>query len=102
MLKNENTLGFVLFVFIIFIIIKIYLDNDMFQLTCIVSDINGKKYCVRERKNMKKASDLLANTTENLEKLVEHLKNSYPEQDNVKYLVKNFNPKKNKRNITNK
>jgi predicted metal-dependent hydrolase len=43
---------------------------------------------------MKKASDLLANTTENLEKLVEHLKNSYPEQDNVKYLVKNFNPKK--------
>jgi hypothetical protein len=94
MLKNENTLGFVLFVFIIFIIIKIYLDNDMFQLTCIVSDINGKKYCVRERKNMKKASDLLANTTENLEKLVEHLKNSYPEQDNVKYLVKNFNPKK--------
>ena len=54
----------------------------------------GKKYCVRERENMKPASDLLANTTEKLITIVEHLADKYPEQDNVKRLVKNFNPKK--------
>jgi hypothetical protein len=94
MLKSENTLGIVMIVFVIIIVVKLYLDNDMFHLSCIVSDVNGKKYCVRERKNMKKASDLLAKTTVNLTKVVKHLENSYPEQENVKFLVKNFNPKK--------
>jgi len=94
MLKSENTLGIVMIIFVLIIIVKLYLDNDMFQLTCIVSDVNGKKYCVRERKNMKKASDLLAKTTENLGKVVNHLENGYPEKENVRFLVKNFNPKK--------
>lgn len=94
MFKSENTLGIVMIIFVLIIIVKLYLDNDMFQLSCIVSDVNGKKYCVRERKNMKKASDLLAKTTENLGKIVKHLENSYPEQENVQFLVKNFNPKK--------
>lgn len=94
MFKSENTIGIVMIIFVLIIIVKLYLDNDMFQLSCIVSDVNGKKYCVRERKNMKKASDLLAKTTENLGKVVNHLENGYPEQENVRFLVKNFNPKK--------
>jgi hypothetical protein len=94
MFKSENTLGIVMLIFVLIIIVKLYLDNDRFQLSCIVSDVNGKKYCVRERKNMKKASDLLAKTTENLGKVVNHLENGYPEQENVRFLVKNFNPKK--------
>ena len=94
MFKSESILGYVILFLVIVIIIKNYYDNDFFQLKCIVSDVNGKKYCVRERENMKPASDLLANTTEKLITIVEHLADKYPEQDNVKRLVKNFNPKK--------
>ena len=91
---NENYLGYVILIFIFIIIIKLYYDSDFFQLKCIVSDVNGKKYCVRERKNMKQASNLLAMTTENMNKLVKYLGNTHSEKENVKFLIKNYNPKK--------
>ena len=71
-----------------------YYDSDIFQLKCIISGVDGNKYCVRERKNMKKAANLLATTTENMKLLVNHLKDTHPNKENVKLLVKNFNPKK--------
>lgn len=94
MSKSENILGYVILIFVLLIIIKNYYDNDFFQLKCIVSDVNGKKYCVRERANIEKASDLLAKTTENMTQLVNHLQSKYPEKENVKFLVKNYNPKR--------
>tara|TARA_B110001450_G_C17653040_1_gene494073 strand:- start:35 stop:628 length:594 start_codon:yes stop_codon:yes gene_type:complete len=91
---NEGLICYVLVFMTIFISIKIYYDSDIFQLTCIVSDVDGKKYCVRERKNLKKASNLLANTTQNMSKLVKHLYDTYPEKGNVELLYKNYNPLK--------
>ena len=93
-MNRENILGYVILGFILLIMIKCYYDNDFFQLTCIVSDVNGKKYCVRERSKMKEASDLLAKTTIKLEKLVEHVKTNFQQEERVKRLVKNFNPNK--------
>ena len=93
-MNRENILGYVILGFILLIMIKCYYDNDFFQLTCIVSDVNGKKYCVRERSKMKEASDLLAKTTIKLEKLVEHVKTNFQNEERVKRLVKNFNPNK--------
>lgn len=91
---NEELVCYVLVFMTIFISIKIYYDSDLFQLTCIVSDIDGKKYCVRERKNLKKASNLLAETTQNMTKLVKYLYENFPEKENVSLLRKNYNPLK--------
>ena len=91
---NENIICYLLIVIIIIIAIKSYYDSDLFQLKCIISDVNGKKYCVRERKNIKKASDLLAMTTKNITTLVKYLINKYPDKESVILLHKNFNPKK--------
>lgn len=91
---NNNILFYVLILFIFSISIKLYYDSDTFQLKCIVSDINGKKYCVRERTKIKEASNLLAITTEKLNKLVDHLHKKYPEKKSVILLYKNYNPKK--------
>lgn len=93
-MNNENILGYVLLIFILLLIIKMYYDSDVFQLKCIVSGVDGNKYCVRERKNMKKAANLLASTTENLKKVVNHLHETYPQKENVRRLVDKFNPKK--------
>lgn len=91
---NINIFGIIVFIFIIVIIFKIYHESDMFQLKCIVSDIDGNKYCVRERDKIQLVADLLAKVTNNMKALVLHMKETYPERKNVERLVKNFNPKK--------
>jgi len=87
-----NMYGFIVILFVILIALKMYTDSDDFNLRCIVSTIDGKKYCVRERNQIQKASDLLARTTEKLGYLVENVGQRYPDRENVKKLVKNFNP----------
>ena len=88
-----NMFGFILILFIILIALKLYYESDVFNLRCIISTVDGKKYCVRERNNVQKASNLLARTTENIEYLVENVGQRYSTRDNVKRLVENFNPK---------
>ena len=87
-----NMFGIIIILFVIIIGLKIYYDSDVFNLRCIVSTVDGNKYCVRERNNITKASDLLARTTEKLRYIVESLGKKYPNRENVKRLVKNFNP----------
>ena len=87
-----NMFGIIIILFVIIIGLKIYYDSDVFNLRCIVSTVDGNKYCVRERNNITKASDLLAKTTEKLRYIVESLGKKYPNRENVKRLVKNFNP----------
>jgi len=71
-----------------------YLDNlDTFDLKCVVSSVDGNKYCVRERKQLQPAADLLAKTTQKCKKLVEYVGEKYGNQENVKRLVAGFNPK---------
>ena len=87
-----NMFGLIILLFIVLIALKIYYESDVFNLRCIVSGVDGKKYCVRERRNIVKASNLLATTTDKMQKLVENMGGKYPERDNVKRLVENFNP----------
>ena len=98
-MQNENLLGYVLLIFIFMIIIKIYYESDMFHLSCVVSTVDGNKYCVRERKNVHKAADLLARTAEKMKDLVDHLQEKYPQNEHVILLVKNFNPNKIKETL---
>jgi hypothetical protein len=88
--------GFGLFIIIILLIICVYkyLDNlDTFDLKCVVSGVDGNKYCVRERKKLDDAANLLAKTTQKCKQLVEYVGQKYGNQENVKRLVDGFNPK---------
>jgi len=76
------------------ICLRIYYESDMFQLKCIISDVDGHKYCVRERPKLHKAANLLAEVTKKMKELVEYVKIKHPNNEHVKLLVKNFNPKK--------
>ena len=93
-MKKIDILGYILMIFVVIIILKIYKDSDLFQLKCIISDVDNNTYCVRERPKLELVADLLANTTVKLKKLVSHLKEKYPERDNIKRLYTNFNPRK--------
>ena len=74
--------------------IKLYLDSDYANLKCIISNLDGKTYCGRERNKLELAADKLANVNMNLKKLIEYCNIQYPEQENVKLLTKNYNPQK--------
>lgn len=89
-----DILGYILIGFILIICGYIYFDSASFQLKCIVSTVDGNKYCVRERGDVQKAADLLARVTDKCKKLVDYVGEKYPDQENVKRLVKGYNPKK--------
>ena len=88
-----NWIGVVMIGMIIVVAIKIYLETDYFHLKCIISDVDGKKYCVRERRKLEMAADMLANTTTNMQNLVDHCYQKFPNRGNTQRLKEGFNPK---------
>ena len=93
-MNRQDVLGYVIIISIISLCMYIYFKNDEFQLTCIVSAVDGNKYCVRERSRMNEAANLLASTTEKCKDLVKYVVKKYPNQENVKRLQTKFNPDK--------
>ena len=92
-MDKEDILGYIMIVFVIIFSLKIYFESDAFNLKCIVSDVNGKKYCVREREKMDDAADLLAKTAQKCTKLVEYVKEKYPDNESCIRLAKGYNPR---------
>jgi len=80
--------------FIFLICLKIYSESVVFNLICVISDVDGNRYCIRKREDETAAADLLAKVTQKCKDLVEYVKNKYPNDERVKRLVSGFNPKK--------
>ena len=91
---NQNTFSIIIILFIVLISYRIYLNTDLFQLKCIISDIDGEKYCVRERAKLKLAADRLAMVNENMKSLVNYCIEKFPNNENIIRLHKGFNPKR--------
>lgn len=84
----------ILIIMILVAMIKIYLESDWFNLKCVISDVDGKKYCVRERNKLNDAADKLATATVNMQKLVDYCYEKYKENPEIIRLKEGFNPKK--------
>jgi hypothetical protein len=87
-----NIYGYILSILIMIVIVKYYFNSDLANLNCITSNVDGNKYCVRQRLKQELAADLLATVTQNMKKLVAYMQKTYPTYENVQRLVKNFNP----------
>jgi hypothetical protein len=93
-MEKQDLFCFLFIGFVIFICAYLYLDTGDFQLKCLVSTVDGNKYCVRDRKKVQQAADLLAHVTNKCKKLVEYTVKKYPDDARVIRLSQNFNPKK--------
>ena len=93
-LAKQDFLFYVIFAFVIVFSLKIYSESEVFNLKCIVSDVDGHKYCVRNRLKIDEAADLLAETTNKAKRFVNELYEKYPNKGNVKRLKEGFNPRK--------
>lgn len=89
-----NILGYIILGFVIFMCVKIYLESDYVNLKCIISNVDGNTYCVRERNRLELSADRLAMANKNMSDVVKYLEKNFPDKDNVKRLVKGFNPQK--------
>jgi hypothetical protein len=81
-----------LVLFALGVAVKMYLESDAYQLKCILSDVNGETYCVRERAQMGRAADLLAKVADRCKRLVEYCRRKFPEDERVQRLAIKFNP----------
>jgi hypothetical protein len=78
--------------FVLIVCLKMYYDSDIYNLKCIISNVDGNTYCVRERAKLELSSNLLANVTKKCKDLVNYVAKKYPDDEDVQRLKKNFNP----------
>ena len=79
---------------ILFIVAVFYLNSDTFNLKCIVAIKDGHKYCVRDSDRIQESVELLAEATDRMKKIVKSIQQKFPEDERVKLLISNFNPRR--------
>jgi hypothetical protein len=85
---------YILITFIVIMCLKIYSESELWTLKCVISDVDGDKYCVRERLHVQKAADLLAKVTNRCKELVLYVTKKYPDNKDIQRLKQNFNPQR--------
>ena len=94
-MNKYDILGYVVIVVVLAASAYMYFNNsDSFNLKCIISTVDGNKYCVRERSKEQAAADLLASVTKKCKQLVDYMNQKHSDDDRVKRLVSGFNPQK--------
>ena len=82
-MTKDDIFSYILFPVVVLGAMYIYLDMDNdFDLKCIVSSVDGNKYCVRERSKINDAADLLAKVTQKCQELAKYMEEKYPDKEN--------------------
>lgn len=92
-MSRHELFSIIIIVFILYITYKFYNESDILNLRCIISNVDGNEYCVRERENSQEAVDLLAKTVTKCNKLISHLDRTKKDHPITKRLVEGYNPK---------
>lgn len=88
-----DVLGLVLTMLVLAATYHIYTQSEFANLRCIISEVDGNSYCVRDRSKLTKAADRLAEVNGNMSTLVKHVREKYPNRSNVIRLVNGYDPK---------
>lgn len=91
---KESILFYIIIGFVLLVCLKMYYESETHNLKCIISDVDGERYCVRERAKLELAADLLANVTQRCKELVIYCAKKHQDNEDVQRLMQKFNPKK--------
>lgn len=94
MLKSKHFLRYVIIFILSIVCGYLFINSDFYNLKCVVSSVDGNKYCVRERKRIKEAADILATVMNKCEKLIDYMVEKYPEEASVQRLKEKFDKNK--------
>lgn len=67
-----------------------YSKSEAANLKCIIATKDGQKYCIRDRSDLPKAANLMADVNDKMKKLVHHLKTNFPHKEQAKRIVSAF------------
>jgi predicted metal-dependent hydrolase len=70
----------------------VYVKENFTEVEFVKSTVDGRSYLVRNMPDSQKAADLLARLAVKLEKLIDHMVAKYPDDKEVKYMKKNYDP----------
>lgn len=93
-MANQELFVYTIFILMIVACGYVYFDKSDFELKCVVSTVDGNKYCVREGAKIQESADLLAKITNKCKELVKYVGQKHSDKENVQRLVAGFNPKK--------
>jgi len=94
MFDRESITIYVFITLVGVICLNAFVNSEAYNLKCIVSNVDGETYCVRDRQKLEIAADLLAEATQKCKELVIYCGKKYPDDEDVKRLVLRFNPTK--------
>ena len=97
--KMDISLLLMFIALIILYIFKIYIQSDNFNLTCVIAGKNGNEYCVRKRKDLDNAANLLSDAVDNMSNLVNYMVKKYPSDKRVIRLKKGYQADKVKETL---
>ena len=89
-----NYIYYVLIGIVLLVCLRIYYVSENLQLKCVISSVDGNKYCVRDRLMVNEAADLLAQVVQRLTRLVDYMAKEYPDDADIQTLKRKYNPKK--------
>lgn len=90
MVNRSDFFGFLVIALILMLVTKMYMESETANLKCIVSSRDGNKYCVRDRRDLPQAADLLADVKAKLGRLVENLKTNHSSKPEAKRIIESF------------
>ena len=79
-------------IFIMVIIVILYVKQYYGEVSYIKSKVDDRMYLVRKMQDQKEAADYLADINKRGLQLINHMKKKYPDDDNIKRLVSNYDP----------
>ena len=86
----KTNIVLIITIVVLFFVVIIYSEKFCDNMTYVVSNINGKKYKVRDLIDKEDAANLLAETHEKLHKVCNILKESNPTDERIKVLIEKF------------
>ena len=82
--------GGLVVVMVIILAYRMYSRSEMANLKCVIAGKDGNKYCVRDRADVPKAANLMADVKENMRKLVKHLEEKHSDKPHCGRIVESF------------
>jgi predicted metal-dependent hydrolase len=77
---------------IMVVLVVFYIQSQNFEVEYVVSDVDGKRYLVKNVSDKKEAANMIARLNKKLSKLISELVKKYPDDADIQRLQSNFNP----------
>ncbi len=90
MANRSDIIGMAVVFLVLALAATMYSKSEAANLKCIIATKDGQKYCIRDREDLPEAANLMADVSDKMKKLVNHLRTNFPHKEQAKRIVTAF------------